>query len=163
MGEADIEALVVEIDHVPQSRGRTVVKIRRPRREAAQDRSFEPTDILAFAGDHRASRIGYLIDLSGERALAERAGDREHRQTGNIEYRGGFFARIGNTDVEGRLYRMMADIRRVSWQVPQKPGIVGTLRSSLRPATPMMLIFALLNTSSPRAMERRCSLTMPRS
>ena len=39
-----------------------------------------------------------------------------------------------------------------SWQVPQNPRILGWLRASLSPATPVMLIFVLLNSSSPRAI-----------
>src|SRR5258708_1662173 len=43
----------------------------------------------------------------------------------------------------------------LSWQVPQTPSMLGRLRTSLRPVTPVMLIFVVLNTSSPRATDRR--------
>jgi hypothetical protein len=40
----------------------------------------------------------------------------------------------------------------VSWQVPQKPAMLCWFSTSLRPATPVMLIGTLLNTCSPRAI-----------
>ena len=40
IGEADSEALIVEIHHVVERRGRAVVKVRRARRQCAQDRSL---------------------------------------------------------------------------------------------------------------------------
>src|SRR5262249_40587155 len=39
--------------------------------------------------------------------------------------------------------------------VPQNPGILGAFSASLRPATPVMLIGVVLNSSSPRAIDRR--------
>src|SRR6266700_6246032 len=46
----------------------------------------------------------------------------------------------------------------VSWQVPQKPGMLGTPSTSLRPATPVMLICVALKTASPRATDLRSPL-----
>src|SRR5260370_11459285 len=43
----------------------------------------------------------------------------------------------------------------VSWQVPPNPAMLGRLRTSLRPATPVMLIFVGLNPSLPRATDKR--------
>ena len=111
--KANCEPLVVEVDHVPQGGSRTIVEVRRARSEPAQDRTFEPADILALAGDHGAAWVGHFVDLSGERAFREIAGQREHRQPGNVEHRRLLVAGIGNANVERRLDRMVADIRRV--------------------------------------------------
>ena len=111
VAEADAETPVIEVDDVPQILGRTIVEIRRAGGEASEDRSLESTDVLALAADHGAAGIGYLVDLSGERAGF--AGDRKDRQTSNVEDWWCFFAGIGNANVERRLDRMVADVRRV--------------------------------------------------
>ena len=89
------------------------MKIGGARGEATQDRSLESTDVLALAADHGASRVGYFIDLSGERTVFELAGDCEDRQASNVEDWRSFLAGIGNADIKRCLDRMVADIRRV--------------------------------------------------
>ena len=111
--EADVEPLIIKVDDVPQGFSRTVVEIRRTGGEATEDRSLKSTDVLALAADHGAAGIGHFVDLSGERTVFELAGYREHRQASNVEYWRGFFACVGNADIERRLDGMMSDIRRV--------------------------------------------------
>ena len=81
------------------------------RSESAQDRSLESTDVLAFAGNHGAARIRHFVDLTSEQTL--RACQGEHGQPGDVEHRRFFLARIGDSDVERCLDRMVADIRRI--------------------------------------------------
>src|SRR5690242_8297138 len=57
LAQADDEAGVVERHHVGQGRRRTVMEIRRMRREAAQTGDFELTDIGAAAGCQRLAGI----------------------------------------------------------------------------------------------------------
>ncbi len=111
MAKPDAETPVIEVDDIPQGLGRTVVEVRRAGGEASEDRSLESTDVLALAADHGAAGIGYFVDLSGERAGF--AGNREDRQTSNVEDWWCFFAGIRNANVERRLDRMVADVRRV--------------------------------------------------
>ena len=53
--ESDREPLVIEADHVGQGGSGTVVKIRRPRRQRAQYRPLELSDILPLSGDQAAA------------------------------------------------------------------------------------------------------------
>src|SRR5262245_36848042 len=75
VGQADGEALVVEVDHVQQRFGRAVVEERRARRQPAQDRPLELADVLALAGDLRAAGIGGAEGLAGERARVALQGE----------------------------------------------------------------------------------------
>src|SRR5215475_1891960 len=63
-GEADGEALVVEVHHVRQGLGRTVVEVRRACREPAQDRPLELADVGAFSRDLRTAGVGGAEGLS---------------------------------------------------------------------------------------------------
>ena len=112
MREADIEALVVELDDVAQVRGRAVVEVGGASGKPAQDRSLEAADIFALAADHGAARVGDLIDLAFQRMAVGDvgAGEREHRQFGNVERRRLIGAGIGNADIDGQLDRVVADV-----------------------------------------------------
>src|SRR5262245_34781446 len=49
------EALVVEIDHLAQIGGRSVVEVRSARGQAAQDRALELADVGELARDERSA------------------------------------------------------------------------------------------------------------
>jgi hypothetical protein len=87
------------------------MEIRRPCRQPAQDRTLGLADIGAVAADHRAADVGDLKGLAGQRPGG--AQHREYWQPGDVEYRRGERAGIGNPDIQGRLDRMIAGIRRV--------------------------------------------------
>ena len=143
VSKADRETLVIEVDDVPQGGGRTIVEIRRACREPAQDRSLESADILAFAADHGAARVGDLVDAAGERTLLQVSVN-----TGSpaMSSTGGFLSPASGTPMSNGALTEWFPIFGESWQVPQNPGMLSTLRSSLRPATPVMLILVLLNS-----------------
>src|SRR5579872_4627131 len=109
--KSDAESLVIEIHRIPQGRGRTVVEVWRSRREPTQNGALDLADIGALSGDQRASRVGDLEYLAGERPL--RAGQGEHGQSGDVERWRAFCACIGDADIERRLDGMIADIGRV--------------------------------------------------
>src|SRR3974390_1534979 len=67
--ESDVEALVIEVHHVEQSRRRAVMKVGRPPGESAQDGPLESSDVLALAADQGSARIGDRVGLAGERSL----------------------------------------------------------------------------------------------
>src|SRR6185437_12001196 len=87
---------------------RSVMEIRRARRQPAENGTFELADIGALSGDQRASWIGDLKHLPGKRPLL--AGQGEYRQTGDVEHRRALGTRIGDTDVERRLDGVVAHI-----------------------------------------------------
>ena len=60
VGKADAKPLVIEVDDGIQVACRAVMEIGSPCRERAQDRALESSDVLPFAGDKRAARIGGL-------------------------------------------------------------------------------------------------------
>src|SRR6185437_2283294 len=63
-GHSYVETRVVEVDHFPQCRGRTVVEIRRTCGESAQVRTLELADVGPFAGQYREAGVGGLHDLA---------------------------------------------------------------------------------------------------
>jgi hypothetical protein len=66
---------------------------------------------------------------------------------------GGAFAPASGMPISSGALTEWLPTLGVSWQVPQNPGMLVTLRSSFRPATPVMLMLVLLKTSSPRAID----------
>src|SRR4029078_6531045 len=59
--EADVEAAVVERDHLVDRISPTVVGVWRARREGPQGRSLHLGEVGALAGDHRAPEVGHLL------------------------------------------------------------------------------------------------------
>ena len=59
------EPSVVEIDGLVQVLRRSVVEVRRPRREPAQDRSLEAADVVPLPGDECTARVGRLDRRAG--------------------------------------------------------------------------------------------------
>src|ERR1051326_4006338 len=98
-GQANLEVGVVEVHHVVQTGGRTIVEIGRSRRETAQDRSLELANVGPLAGDERSARIGCLHYLAG-RAIAQGV-ERHVRRTA---------AGVGDANVERHGRRVIADI-----------------------------------------------------
>ena len=125
--KADCKPLIVEVDHVPQAGRRSVVEIGRARREPAQDRSFEPADILAFAGDHGAARVGDLVDFAGERAVLELACDREHRAAPKYRALGACCRRHRARRYPSGALTEWWPTFGASWQVPQNPEMWSTV------------------------------------
>src|SRR5262249_16149448 len=70
LGEPQAEAHVVEVDDVPQARGRAVVEVGRAAGEPAQDRPLEAPDVLPEPGDQRPAGVGDDLDLA-RRLVAE--------------------------------------------------------------------------------------------
>src|SRR5947207_12712821 len=62
-GQAEVEALVVEVDGVGQRGGRAVVEVRRAADQPAKDRSLEASHVLPLAGDERPARVRDDLDL----------------------------------------------------------------------------------------------------
>src|SRR5205809_3516125 len=58
--QPDIEPRVVEVDQVVDPVGYTSVEIRRPRRQAAEDRRLELTYVSDLTGGHRPPGVGGL-------------------------------------------------------------------------------------------------------
>src|SRR5208283_3370740 len=58
-GEANCEALVVEIHDIRQCGGGAVLEVRRPRRQSAQNRSLHLSNIRALSADERFAQIGH--------------------------------------------------------------------------------------------------------
>jgi hypothetical protein len=58
--ETNVESLIVERDDITQTRGRTVVKVKRASRQGAQDRTLELPDIGPRPGDQGPPGIGDL-------------------------------------------------------------------------------------------------------
>ena len=149
VGESDVETLIVELNDIRQRGSGAVVEIGCARRQPAQDRSLHFADVGAFPGDQGATRIGDLEHLSGQRPGC--APDRKNRQSGNIQG-GGLAARAFATLMFNGALTEWFPTFGVSWQVPQNPGTLGWLRTSFSPATPVIFIFVVLNSSSPRAI-----------
>jgi hypothetical protein len=99
------EPLVVEVDDLPQRCRRTVVEIGSACCQPSKNRTLEPADILALAGDHRPPRIGDFVDFILERIAIGDVGalQREHRQPGDIQRGRLFVAGIGYANVERSL------------------------------------------------------------
>ena len=128
------------------------MKIRGPRNKPAQNRAFQPADILALAADHGAAGICNQASPACERAL--RASQRASWWPGNVENRKTIGARIADADVERCLDGMIAHFWCVMGAAAESRN-ARTFKSSLRPETPLIINFALLNGSSPRAIDRR--------
>ena len=56
-GPADIFVIPQDLDDIRQRSGRTVMEVRRARRQPAQNRSFDFADIGTFAADHGAADV----------------------------------------------------------------------------------------------------------
>ena len=59
-GEPHVEAGIVELDHVRQRRGTSIVEVRPAPREPPEDRTFEGRHVRPLAGDQCHARIGRL-------------------------------------------------------------------------------------------------------
>jgi hypothetical protein len=110
--EPDVEALIVEIHHIQQCRRRTVVEIRRPSGQPAQNWSLHLADIGAFAGNQRSTRISDGVSVTGIRSRHTR--QRKDRQIGDVQ---AWIVIVGATIRDAYIYwqfdRMVADIRGV--------------------------------------------------
>src|SRR6516165_2451784 len=83
VGEPDIEALVIELYDIAKRRCRAVMKIGRPRCQAAQDRPLHFADIGTLPGDRGTARVGDLEHLAGQWPGC--APDRENRQPDDVQ------------------------------------------------------------------------------
>src|SRR5260370_5251519 len=111
LGESNAEPLVVKIHRVGQCRRGAIVKVRRTRRQPAQDGSLDLADVGALAGNQCTARIGHHKSLPRMWTLIALQG--EDRQSRNIERRRTVGAGIGDADVQGRLDGMIAHVGRV--------------------------------------------------
>src|SRR5262249_7032240 len=102
VGQTDGETRVVELDDIGESRGRPVMKVRRARGEAPQNRTLELSDIAPLAGDERAARVSGLDRLTCRRVL-----ERVQRQVRSPA------RSIGQTNVEWCWHGVIAHVRRV--------------------------------------------------
>ena len=62
--EPNTEPLIIERYDIRQRRRRTIVKIRRPSREPAQNRTLDFTDIGTLPTDYRSTEVGDLVPTS---------------------------------------------------------------------------------------------------
>src|SRR5277367_3111566 len=58
LGQIHREALVVKIHRLQQRCGGSIVKVRRPSRQAAQNRTLDAIHIAAKPGDHALAQVG---------------------------------------------------------------------------------------------------------
>jgi hypothetical protein len=75
LGEADIEALVVEINNIPEGVGRTVMEIWCAAGKPSQDRSLHPADVLPQSGGEGAARISGRLYFMGDLILQRNDGE----------------------------------------------------------------------------------------
>ena len=109
------------------------MKIRGPQIKPAQNRAYQPADILALAADHGAAGICDHVSPPCERAL--RASQRENTWPGNVENRRTIGARIADADVERCLDGMIAH-----------HGCVVTAAAESRNARDVQVVVAARNT-----------------
>src|SRR5689334_11623431 len=74
------EPLLIEGNYVTQTGRRTIVEVRRARRQSPQDRSFHFSNVGPQPGDQSASRISGLYRLAGSVVL-----QRDHRQIADVQ------------------------------------------------------------------------------
>ena len=120
--QTDMEALFIKLDDIIERSGGPVVEIRCARRQPAQDRSFRLADIGAFAGDHRATDVRHLEDLTGKRPAVHQTvntGSPERSSTG-----GAAAPAFATPMFSGAFTEWLPEFG-VSWQVPQNPGMFG--------------------------------------
>src|SRR5579883_1497930 len=103
-GKPDVESLFVEIDHVPQRVRGPVMEIGSTRRQAAQRRPFQFSDVLPRSRDERAPGIGGHLDLVGRVVL-----ERDDRKIADVQRA----VRVGNPDVQRNRQRVVPHVRRV--------------------------------------------------
>src|ERR1700755_3569259 len=65
LGEADVEAGVVEVDDGVEVGGEAIVKVGSAGGEGAEHRALEAADVGPLSVDHRAARVGDLDGLAG--------------------------------------------------------------------------------------------------
>src|SRR5277367_5945676 len=103
------------------------MKVRRTRRQAAQNRTFGFADIHAVAADQCSTRISHVEDLACQRSRV--TFQSEDRQTTYVE---GGRERVGDADIQRRLNRMIANVGSVvagaakAWNVRYPGDIVET-------------------------------------
>src|SRR5208282_4076789 len=109
-GEANCEALVVEIHDIRQCGGGAVLEVRRPRRQSAQNRSLHLSNIRALSADERFAQIGHGKRIPRAERAGGGTGHGEDRQPGNVECRR---SRGRDPDIDRELLRMVPDVGRI--------------------------------------------------